>query len=235
MTGGDGGWEADRRLAQGAEAVLVAGTFLGRGAVLKERRPKGYRHPDLEMVIRTSRTRAEARALRDARSAGVRTPAVMDIDPDEGRLVLERVEGPTMRAVFDDLPSGDRVRAARALGAVLGSLHSAGMVHGDPTTSNFIVERIKPGDPVVLAVLDISLGGRADGVEERGVDLRLLSEAFESTHHVHGHMFSDVMDGYREAFPEGAEEAITRMEAIAARGRYVSKSGRTAASSGEGD
>ena len=240
------GWAEGRTIAQGAEAVLEVGEFLGRPAVLKLRRPKGYRHPDLERAIRVSRTRAEARALRDAREAGVRTPVVLDIDPEAGRLVLERVEGPTLRWALDGLPGPDRERAARALGAVLGALHAAGMVHGDPTTSNFILERMEDEGmeneevdegPVGLAVLDISMGGRADGVEERGVDLRLLSEAFVSTHHVHGDLFRVVLEGYREAFPEGAEGSIDRMDAIAARGRYVARKGRTAGvhDGGDGD
>jgi Kae1-associated kinase Bud32 len=213
-------------MAQGAEAVLDEGSFLGRPAVLKHRTPKGYRHSRLESAIRVSRTRSEARALRDARAAGVRTPAVLDVDPEGGRLVLERVEGPTVRAALDGLAAPDRDRVALALGAALGALHSGGMVHGDPTTSNFVIETLEGGGPPGLAMLDISLGGRADGVEERGVDLRLLSEAFGSTHHVHAELFDLVMEGYREAFPEGAAEAVDRMEAIAARGRYVSRDAR---------
>ena len=229
MTGpGDGGdgWEGRGRIAQGAEAVLDRGTFLGRPAVLKHRAPKGYRHPELEAVIRGTRTRSEAKALRDARAAGVRTPAVLDVDPARGRLVLELVEGPTVRAALDGLAAPDRERVARALGAALGALHRGGMVHGDPTTSNFVIEHLEGEGPPVLAMLDISLGGRAEGVEERGVDLRLLSEAFESTHHVHAELFDLVMEGYAGAFPEGSAEAVERMDAIAARGRYVPRAER---------
>lgn len=221
---GEGVWRGQRVIAQGAEAVLEEGDWMGRPAVLKLRRPKGYRHPELEASLRASRTRTEARALREARSAGVRTPAVIDLEVAEGRLVLERVEGPTLRACFDDLGEDDRRRVALSLGGVLGALHRAGMVHGDPTTSNFILEALPEQGPASIAVIDISLGGRADGVEERGVDLRLLSEAFGSTHHAHADMFQVVMDGYAEAFPEGAREALERMDAIAARGRYVVRS-----------
>ena len=222
----DDPWRSEGRIAQGAEAVLEVGTFLGRRAVLKLRRPKGYRHPQLEVSIRTSRTRAEAKALREARAAGVRTPAVLDMEEAEGRLVLEGIEGPTLRACLDGLGEADRRRVASALGAALGALHSAGMVHGDPTTSNFILEDLPPEGLVTIAVLDISLGGKADGVEERGVDLRLLAEAFESTHHAHQDLFEVILDGYREAFPEGSIPAIERMEAIGARGRYVVKGPR---------
>ncbi len=217
------GWVGERVIAQGAEAVLEEGRFLGLPAVLKLRRPKGYRHEGLEVSLRVARTRSEARALRDARAAGVRTPAVLDVDPELGRLVLEMVEGPTVRAALEGLPGDQRELVARALGASLGALHAAGFVHGDPTTSNFMIEDPGGEGPASLAMLDISLGGRADGVEERGVDLRLLSEAFESTHHVHAELFDLVMEGYAGAFPQGAEEAMARMEDIAARGRYVSR------------
>jgi Kae1-associated kinase Bud32 len=221
-----GPWRGERVIAQGAEAILEEGTFLGRAAVLKLRRPKGYRHPELERALRTSRVRSEARALREARAAGVRTPAVLDMDVEEGRLVLERIEGPTVRAAFDDLGEVDRGRVARAIGTALGALHAAGIVHGDPTTSNFIIEGVEGAGPAALAVLDISLGGRAEGVEERGVDLRLLYEAWGSTHHAHADLFDAILEGYEAACPDVAREAIARMDAIAARGRYVARGAR---------
>jgi Kae1-associated kinase Bud32 len=226
MAMSQGAWQGEVVIAQGAEAVLEKGMFMGRPAVLKHRRPKGYRHPELERALCASRMRAEARALREARAAGVRTPAVLDADMGQGRLVLERIDGPTVRVAMDDLEEQDRGRVARAIGAALGSLHGAGMVHGDPTTSNFILEELPPSGPVTIAVLDISLGGHAEGVEEQGVDLRLMAEAFESTHHAHQHLFGSILEGYRESFPEGSAEAVARMEAIGARGRYVKREDR---------
>jgi len=216
-------WRVEEVIAQGAEAVLLSGTWLGRAAVLKLRAPKAYRHPELDARIRAARARAEARALRDGRAAGVRTPAVLDIDEGAGALVLERIDGPTVRAAYDGLPDADRARVARALGGVLGALHDAGLVHGDPTTSNFIVERLPPEGSVSLATIDMSMGGPAEGVEERGVDLRLLHEAFCSTHHLHEREFALVLEGYRAGNPGGAEGAISRMDAIASRGRYQAR------------
>jgi len=217
-------WRGEAVIAQGAEAVLQSGTWLGRAAVLKLRAPKAYRHPELDSRIRAARARAEARALRDGRAAGVRTPAVLDVDEGAGALVLERIDGPTVRAAYDGLPDADRARVARALGGALGRLHAAGLVHGDPTTSNFILERLPPGGgEVAIAVIDMSMGGPAEGVEERGVDLRLLHEAFCSTHHLHEREFALVLEGYRAADPGGAEGAISRMDAIASRGRYQAR------------
>jgi len=81
-------------------------------------------------------------------------------------------------------------------------------------------------------VIDMSMGGRAEGVEERGVDLRLLYEAFGSTHHLHADEFDLVLEGYSAACPGVAGEAIARMDAIAARGRYQDRA--LAAASGRG-
>lgn len=220
------GWDPERVIAQGAEAVLEVGSYLGRDAVLKLRRTKGYRHPDLERAIRTTRIRAEARALREARTAGVRTPAVLDVDVEAGSLVLERIEGPTVRAAYDGLDETQRVFVARELGSAMGRLHAAGMVHGDPTTSNFVIEGQPGVEGTPIAVLDMSMGGRADGIEERGVDLRLLEEAFLSTHYGHASEFELVLEGYREALGSAATEAIRRMEEIASRGRYVKRGGQ---------
>jgi len=227
-------WAPARDIAPGAEAVLQSGLWLGQPAVLKIRAPKGYRHPELDERIRASRVRAEARALRDARLAGVRTPAILDLDEPSGAIVLERIDGPTVRAAYDGMPDGDRARIARALGAALGRLHAAGLVHGDPTTSNFIVERLpREGEPLV-AVIDMSMGGRAEGVEERGVDLRLLYEAFGSTHHLHADEFDLVLEGYSAACPGLADESIARMDAIAARGRYQARGPAAAGGGGPG-
>ncbi len=66
--------------AVGAEATVSNVVFLGREAVMKSRPPKAYRLPELDRHIRSVRTRNEARLMREARKAGVRTPCVYDID-----------------------------------------------------------------------------------------------------------------------------------------------------------
>lgn len=55
---------------QGAEARVFRGRFQGRAAVVKQRFPKGYRHPALEARLGRRRTVQEARALLRCRRAG---------------------------------------------------------------------------------------------------------------------------------------------------------------------
>ena len=53
-------------MAMGAEAVIEPTEFLGRAAVIKTRPPKGYRLPELDIHIRSTRTRSEARIMHEA-------------------------------------------------------------------------------------------------------------------------------------------------------------------------
>ena len=64
----------------GAEAEVEETEFLGRPAMVKIRPPKGYRLPELDAHIRSTRTRSEARIMHEARLAGVRTPCIYDLD-----------------------------------------------------------------------------------------------------------------------------------------------------------
>lgn len=57
-------------IAQGAEARLYKGDYLGKKCLLKERFVKNYRHPDLDARLTKDRIRAEARAIIRAKSAG---------------------------------------------------------------------------------------------------------------------------------------------------------------------
>lgn len=57
-------------IAQGAEARLYKGIYLGKVSLVKERFAKKYRHPELDSRLTKDRIRAEARAIIRARSAG---------------------------------------------------------------------------------------------------------------------------------------------------------------------
>ena len=54
-------WEEECRLQGGAEAVVDAGLWLGRPAIRKERRPRAWRHPDLDARHTKRRMTSEAR------------------------------------------------------------------------------------------------------------------------------------------------------------------------------
>lgn len=58
-------------IAQGAEARLYKGSYLGKATVVKERFVKTYRHKDLDSLLTKERIKGEARAIVRAKAAGL--------------------------------------------------------------------------------------------------------------------------------------------------------------------
>jgi Kae1-associated kinase Bud32 len=197
----------------GAEAELRHESYLGRPVVAKRRLAKAYRHPQLDGRLRRERTKLEAALLAQARLAGVQVPTVVDVDLVSAVLRMSLVGGRRLRDVIDEEPAR-RLEWARRFGAEIGRLHQAGIVHGDPTTSNAHVD----GDRLVL--LDFGLSSRNVEVEDQGVDLHLVERTFESSHAAKDGLFDAFLQGYRSTFPH-AKAVERRMHDIKARARYV--------------
>lgn len=205
-------------LRRGAEADLYLGEWYGMRVVVKRRVPKRYRNPNLDSRIRRSRTAREAQLIHDAKMAGVPTPLVYAVDMNDTTIIMEYVEGGRVKEVLEAMAPEERRRLCRRLGALIGRLHRAGVIHGDLTTSNMILA----GDGRVFFV-DFGLGMRSGELEDRGVDLLLLRRALQSTHHRHARRcFHAVVEGYSEAMgAEAAREVLGKVEEIGRRGRYV--------------
>ena len=201
-------------LKRGAEAELRRIDFLGRSAVEKFRVPKAYRLPQLDEELRRSRIRMEARLMSEARAAGVSVPVIYDVNLVENKIVMEFVDGPTLKEVLDR--GGDAAReASREIGRIAGRLHRAGIIHGDLTTSNMLLRDGR------IVLIDFSLGGKGDTAEERGVDLHLLREALTSAHKNATAYYREVLAGYREVLGAAAQESIAKVKEIEGRGRYT--------------
>lgn len=201
-------------IAMGAEATVSDVVFLGRDAVEKIRPSKGYRLPELDSHIRSTRARSEARIMHEARAAGVRTPCIYDLDLSRSSIVMERIEGTVVKRYLDEHPD-EASDVCRRIGMTIAKLHSAGIVHGDLTTSNMI---ITPGKEICL--IDMSMGKTRAELEDIGVDLRLLERAFTSAHVDLPDAFSDLMDEYYAHI--GNPKAVAKkLEDIKNRGRYT--------------
>jgi len=203
-------------IGRGAEAELWLVEWLGRKAVAKRRVPKAYRLPELDRSLRQARTKLEARLLREGRMADVPTPLVYDVDlaPGSCILTMEYIEGEQAKRLLNRLPLAEARKLSRQIGESIGRLHRGGIVHGDLTTSNMLLRR------GTLHFIDFGLGAMTGELEAQGVDLRVLKEAFGSTHAHIGKCFDEMLKGYTSEYKSGAE-AVERMKEIAARGRYT--------------
>ena len=147
---------------RGAEAVLSFVDFLGKKMVLKHRKKKAYRVPPLDLKIRGERTRREARLLHKAKLAGVSCPTVYAVD--EYSITMTYIQGRKL---------GENEKELKEAGKVLASLHNAGIIHGDFTPYNIIVD--KGG----LHVIDFGLGFFSSRIEDRADDLITMLRGIE--------------------------------------------------------
>lgn len=193
---------------RGAEADIYFTEWYGRKAVAKVRAPKAYRHAALDESVRRQRTVHEAYLMSAARAAGVPTPFVYFVDPVRAEIIMELVEGRTAKDVLDPA-------LCRQIGRYAALLHVSGIIHGDLTTSNFIV-----GDRLVL--LDFGLAYRSERLEDMAVDLRLIKEVFTSAHVSLRGAFASFVRGYASvAGRKRTDSILENVREIERRGRYA--------------
>jgi len=201
-------------LGCGAEATVYRTTYLGRDAVVKTRCPKDYRHSELDMRLRSSRTKSEARIMAEARRIGVRTPIIYDIDTNRCDITMEFMAGRKIKDVLDEEPSSaDGI--CKKIGKMIAKLHNGKISHGDLTTSNMI---LMPNGEICL--LDMSLGATTADIEDMGVDIHLLQRAFTSAHSG----LEDAMDVIMRSYSKNMDDAdsvLKRVDDIRARARYT--------------
>jgi len=90
------------------------------------------------------------------------------------------------------------------------------VVHGDPTTSNVIIDSKSK-----LWLVDFGLSEMNATVEMKGVDLHLIHRALETTHwDLQECMLKATINGYSDTLGEESKEILFRMEEIRERGRY---------------
>lgn len=199
---------------RGAEAEIRRGLWKGRRVMVKSRVVKGYRHPGLDANLRVSRTRNEARLMQEARRCGVPTPIIYDIDVQEAEMVMEEIEGERVKDALLRVEDEKADRICEEIGRLVALMHRACMTHGDLTTSNMILKDDR------IWFIDFSLGCRNAEIEEMGVDLHLLKEAFQSAHSEREHKFDVVLRSYSDHFPE-AKRVAAKIRDIEERGRYT--------------
>lgn len=201
-------------LGCGAEATVYRTSYLGRDAVVKTRIPKGYRHPELDLRLRSARTKHESKVMIEARKAGVRTPVIYDIDVKKCDITMEYITGRKMKDILDSEPSRAG-ELCELIGETVAKLHNAGISHGDLTTSNMIL--MPNGE---LCIFDLSLGTATADIEDLGVDVHLLQRAFTSAHSGLEDELKAMMDSYAKHMKD-SKNVMRRVEDIRSRGRYT--------------
>ena len=123
-----------------------------------------------------------------------------------------------MKGLLNTASKETRHALCSQIGESTGRLHSAGLIHGDLTTSNMI-----QADDGTLYFVDFGLGEKNIELEAQGVDLHLLKRALQSTHFLFWEgCFQAVLSGYATVRGrEIAEKVYEKIREIERRGRYV--------------
>ncbi len=208
-----------RLIYKGAEAEIYLQGWHGEVAIRKTRVPKPYRVAELDESIRRTRTAHEANMMHEVRKLGTPVPAILHIDPDTTTIIMEYVNGPTLKQELYGLSLSKRRERCGSLGSLLGLMHNGGIVHGDMTISNVLSEEGK------LYMIDFGLGDFSNEIEDKGVDLLLLNRAMKSTHYAyHTVLFSAFLKGYsRTVGRKRGIETVHKMHEIERRGRYFER------------
>ncbi|HJX04883.1 MAG TPA: KEOPS complex kinase/ATPase Bud32, partial [Thermoplasmata archaeon] len=179
----------------GAEARLDSDVWLGRAVVTKQRVVKGYRHPELDRSLQTFRIKNEVRLMLEARSAGIPVPVIYSVDLAGNRIVMEEIPGMRVKDALESMTLDQAEAVCRKIGEIAARLHANDIVHGDLTTSNMLL------DDGRIVLIDFSLGSKTSELEDKGVDMHLLEEAFHSAHYRRAELYETVKDSYVKAYP----------------------------------
>tara|TARA_B100002052_G_scaffold291934_1_gene312729 strand:+ start:1773 stop:2483 length:711 start_codon:yes stop_codon:yes gene_type:complete len=228
-------WSEGPLIHEGAEGLVHLGHWFGEEAVMKVRRPRGYRDPSLDRALTKTRILSELRILRQLEHKAMNTPQILDADIDSGTIIMTRIAG---RPLFEHLRStptqfgedsrdsnvdhGDEfpVREILALvGMQIRFLHMDGISHGDLTTHNIMWDFQGP-----VGIIDFGLGRLSPEIEALGQDLQVLNECLGASHPDHPYALDEILEGYTSIPDDDAEpsanEVIERFNEIRGRVRY---------------
>ena len=200
-------------IEKGAEGDLFLTVWNKQKAVLKARKEKNYRNSQLDNRIRKQRTRRESEIISEVKSFGISTPLVYFVDTKNCTILMQYITG----TLIHDLPKSELTLICKKIGQVVGTMHKNGVMHGDLTTSNFILSHGK------LFVIDFGLAVRTKKPEDHAVDLRLFKEILNSAHvSVMKNAWKNFLQGYKISVGISRFNKVTNLvSVIESRGRYA--------------
>ena len=200
-------------IKKGAEGDLFLTVWNKQKAVLKARKEKNYRNSQLDNRIRKQRTLRESKIISEVKSFGIFTPLVYFVDTKNCTILMQYVRG----TLIHDLSKSKLTLICKKIGQVVGTMHKNGIMHGDLTTTNFILSHGK------IFVIDFGLAIRTKKPEDHAVDLRLFKEILNSAHvSVMKNAWENFLQGYKTAVGISRFNKVTNLvSVIESRGRYA--------------
>ncbi|HIH31866.1 TPA: Kae1-associated serine/threonine protein kinase [Candidatus Woesearchaeota archaeon] len=194
-----------RQIGSGAEAVILINSNKN---IEKQRIEKAYRLKEIDIPLRRSRTKKEAKILEKLKLLGMDVPKLINIK--EYDIEMENIDGTQLKKLLDKNP-----KYADMIGKNLTIMHNNNIIHGDLTTSNMILKNKK------LFFIDFGLSFNSTRIEDKAVDIHLFRQALESKHfRVMNKAYKYFLKTYN---PKDKKEILLRLEEVEKRGRYKEK------------
>mgnify|MGYP000156112449 CR=1 FL=1 len=163
-------------------------------------------------MLREKRTKREAKLIHAAKLSGVRAPVIFDVSLKETTIEMSFIEGYRLREVLN---SQEGVGIVEKVGRDVAKLHSNGIIHGDLTTSNIIVNN---GE---VYFVDFGLGFFSNLIEDFAVDINVFLKSVESAHNS---VFDIVYDRFYRGYKhKKRKEIFEKVREIRKRARYVER------------
>ena len=200
-------------IKKGAEGDIFLTLWNSKKSLMKIRKKKDYRNPELDHRIRKQRTIREAEIIQEVKSFGVLAPLIFFIDTKNCSIMMQYVVGKPVHS----LSGISFVRVSKDLGKIVGKMHKNGIMHGDLTTSNFLISKEK------IFVIDFGLSVRTSKPEDHAVDLRLFKEILNSAHvNEMENAWRNFLSGYKRIVGQSRYiKIINLVSLIESRGRYA--------------
>ena len=200
-------------LKKGAEADVYISSWNGKKSVLKIRKEKKYRNSSLDTRIRKQRTIREAQIISYVKSFGISTPLISFVNYKNFSIYMQYVKGKLIR----DMDEKSIPKTCLQIGMIAGTLHQNGIMHGDLTTSNFILTSKH------LFVIDFGLANRTEKPDDHAIDLRLFKEILNSAHaNVMKKSWKNFITGYEKSVGKKyCKKILELVSVIESRGRYA--------------
>jgi len=200
-------------IKKGAEADIYTGTWKNSKALFKTRKIKTYRNSSLDSKIRKQRTIKESQMLSQVKSFGIPAPLVYFVNLEKSMIVMQEIPGKPVH----DLPESKIIEMSKQIGKLVGLLHKNGVMHGDLTTSNFILFKN------TIYMIDFGLSQNSIKPEDHAVDLRLIKEILNSAHaKIMEPSWKNFLNGYKSVVGITYQTKIVKLVSeIESRGRYA--------------
>jgi Kae1-associated kinase Bud32 len=195
------------KLFLGAEAEIKKFFLNGKKVVSKKRISKKYRDTKLDFSIRKKRTKSEAKIINLLYNK-INVPKIINVNEKECEIIMDFIKGKQLKQIIEK-----NIGLCLIAGQEIRKIHDSGIIHGDLTTSNIIVQ--KENNKNKLFFIDFGLGFFSKKIEDKATDLIVFKKTFNATHSKIKNNWGLVLQGYD---PE--QELINRMQQIEKRVRY---------------